>query len=84
LILLGVGWNFMFIGGSTLLTKVYTPAEKEKTQAFHDFFVFGIISISSFSAGALLNHWGWNGVNLAVIPLLVFALIKIILSETSR
>lgn len=84
LILLGVGWNFMFIGGSTLLTKVYTPAEKEKTQAFHDFFVFGIISISSFSAGALLNHWGWQGVNLAVIPLLAFALIKIILSKPDR
>lgn len=78
LILLGVGWNFMFIGGSTLLTKVYTLAEKEKTQAFHDFFVFAVISISSFSAGSILNLWGWRGVNLATIPLLLFALIIMI------
>lgn len=84
LIFLGVGWNFMYIGGSTLLTRVYRPEEKEKTQAFHDFLVFGIISLSSFSAGGLLEHWGWQGVNLAVVPLLVFALIKIILSKPDR
>jgi len=79
LILLGVGWNFMFIGGSTILSTVYFPLEKEKTQAFHDFFVFGIISISSLSAGALLNLWGWKGVNIAVIPMLILALFTILL-----
>ena len=81
LVLLGVGWNFMFIGGSTLLTQVYRKEEKEKTQAFHDFFVFTMISISSFSAGSLLNHWGWKGVNLAVTPLIIIALIGILLSK---
>ncbi|MEK6511168.1 MFS transporter [Myroides odoratimimus] len=79
LILLGIGWNFMFIGGSTILSKVYFPLEKEKTQAFHDFFVFGIISISSLSAGTLLNAWGWKGVNIAVIPMLTLALFTILL-----
>lgn len=73
LILLGVGWNFMYIGGSTLLTEVYTPLEKEKVQAFHDFFVFGAISLSGLSAGGLLKFWGWHGINLAVIPLLLTA-----------
>lgn len=79
LILLGVGWNFMYIGGSTLLTKVYLPIEKEKVQAFHDFFVFGAIGISSLSAGGLLKYWGWQGINLAVVPLLLTALLSIIL-----
>ncbi|HMR17854.1 MAG TPA: MFS transporter [Sphingobacterium sp.] len=79
LILLGIGWNFMFIGGSTLLTKVYRPTEKEKVQAFHDFFVFGTISLSGLSAGGLLKYWGWQGINIAVTPLLVIALLNIIL-----
>lgn len=78
LVLLGVGWNFMFIGGSTLLTKVYHPAEKEKVQAFHDFFVFGVISLSGLSAGGLLKYWGWQGINIAVVPLLLVALLSII------
>ncbi|QNL52214.1 MFS transporter [Olivibacter sp. SDN3] len=79
LILLGIGWNFMYIGGSTLLTKVYQPIEKEKVQAFHDFFVFGAISLSGLSAGGLLKYWGWQGINLAVVPLLITALVSIIL-----
>jgi len=77
LILLGVGWNFMFVGGSTLLTKSYQDSEKEKTQATHDFIVFGIISASSFAAGSILNHWGWTYVNLSAIPLLLIAFIII-------
>ncbi len=84
LILLGVGWNFMFIGGSTLLTKVYQPLEKEKVQAFHDFFVFGAISLSRLSAGGLLKYWGWQGINIAVIPLLLTALVSIILYVLNR
>lgn len=84
LVLLGIGWNFMFIGGSTLLTSVYQPIEKEKTQAFHDFLVFAAISISGFSAGGLLNLWGWQGVNLAVIPLLIIALIRIGFPKNNR
>jgi len=84
LILLGVGWNFMYIGGSTLLTTVYQPEEKEKTQAFHDFLVFAIISTSSFSAGGLLKYWGWEGVNMAVLPLLIFAAIAIPLLKNTQ
>src|SRR3989338_1541866 len=84
LIFLGVGWNFMYIGGSTLLTHVYYPAEKEKTQAFHDFLVFAVITGSSFLAGTLLKYWGWHGVNLAIIPLLLLALIKILIARTKK
>lgn len=84
LISLGVGWNFMFIGGSTLLTKVYHPTEKEKVQAFHDFFVFGTIGISSLLAGGLLKNWGWQGINLAIVPLLLIALLSIILNKVNN
>jgi predicted MFS family arabinose efflux permease len=84
LIFLGIGWNFMFIGGTALLSKTYRPAEKEKTQAFHDFIVFGMISLSSFSAGSILNHSGWVAVNLAVVPLLLVALITILISKRTH
>ncbi len=75
LFIVGLGWNFLFIGGTSILAKVYKPEEKEKTQAFHDFTVFTVISISSFFAGALFNHWGWTGLNLVLLPLLIITLI---------
>ncbi|KUG10636.1 MULTISPECIES: MFS transporter [Elizabethkingia] len=78
LFVVGLGWNFLFIGGSSLLTKVYRPEEKEKTQAFHDFTVFAVISIASFFAGSLFNYWGWNGVNIVMIPMLIITLIVVI------
>lgn len=75
LFIVGLGWNFLFIGGSSLLTKVYRPEEKEKTQAFNDFTVFTAMGISSFFAGTLYNNFGWNGVNLVLLPLLIVTLI---------
>lgn len=74
LILLGLGWNFLFIGGTTLLTEACTPAECAKTQAAHDFLMFGAITVASFSSGSLLNAYGWRFVNLSVIPFLLAAL----------
>lgn len=78
LILLGLGWNFLFIGGTTLLTHAYRPAERAKTQAAHDFLMFGAITVASFSAGGLLNAYGWQVMNLTVIPFLVVALSMIV------
>lgn len=78
LFIVGLGWNFLFIGGSSVLTKVYRPEEKEKTQAFHDFTVFAIISISSFFAGSLFNLWGWIGLNLVLLPLLIITSVLVI------
>ncbi len=71
LILLGMGWNFMFVGGSTLLTESYRPAERARTQAAHDFIVYGITSVASLSAGGLLATLGWYAVNVAVLPALL-------------
>ncbi|MDQ9170854.1 MFS transporter [Oxalobacteraceae bacterium R-40] len=79
LILLGIAWNFLFIGGTTLLTEACTPAERAKTQAAHDFLMFGAITIASFSSGSLLNAYGWRFVNLSVIPFLIAALAMMIM-----
>jgi MFS family permease len=72
LLLLGIGWNFMFVGGTTLLTEAYTPAERAKTQAVNDFCVFGTVAVASYLSGAL-HHWlGWKAVNLGIaLPMLV-------------
>ena len=71
--LLGVGWNFMYVGGSALLTECYTPAERAKTQAANDFLIFVMMAISSMSSGLLLNKSGWHAVNYGSIPFLVLA-----------
>ncbi len=67
LILLGLGWNFLYIGGSTLLTEAYLPEERAKTQAVNDCLVFGMVTVATFASGALHHHYGWNAVNLGVI-----------------
>lgn len=74
LLSLGVGWNFMFIGGTSLLTETYKPGESAKSQAFNDFVVFSAAAGASFGAGALLHLLGWQMVNYAVIPLILLAL----------
>ena len=71
LILLGIGWNLMYIGGTTLLTEVYTPAEKAKTQGLNDFIVFAVMGISSFSSGALIDVAGWERMNALSLPFVV-------------
>jgi MFS family permease len=71
--LLGIGWNFMYVGGSALLTESHTPAERAKTQAANDFMVFATMAVSSLSSGLLLNKSGWHAVNYGSIPFLVLA-----------
>src|SRR5687768_1028132 len=73
LFLLGVGWNFMYVGGSALLTECHMPAERAKTQAANDFLVFLTMAISSMSSGVLLHKSGWHAVNYGSIPFLVLA-----------
>ena len=78
LILLGIGWNFLFVGGTTLLTEAYRPSERAKVQATHDFLMYGSVTIATFSSGSLLNNFGWQAVNLSVLPFLLIALLMII------
>jgi len=73
LILLGVAWNFCFVGGSTLLTAVYSESEKGKVQGLNEFIVFGLSASASFAAGVILSRYGWNVVNQAAFAMLVVA-----------
>jgi len=62
LILLGLGWNFGFLGASTLILECHQPEETMRVQSFNDFIVFGVMAIGSFSSGGLLSAYGWNTV----------------------
>lgn len=70
LALVGVGWNFMYTGGTTLLTEAYAPAEKARTQGANDFIVFATMALSSLASGALVSAAGWETMNRAVLPFL--------------
>ncbi|MDP6571975.1 MAG: MFS transporter [Rhodospirillales bacterium] len=65
---LGLGWNFAFIGASTLLTESYTPEEREKVQGINDFLVFSTVALASLSSGAILHFFSWNAVQWTVLP----------------
>ena len=75
LVVLGVGWNLMYTGGTTLLTEVYAPAEKAKTQGLNDFIVFTVMGISSFSSGALIDAAGWERMNAFALPFVAVVMI---------
>lgn len=68
LMLLGVGWNFLYLGGTTLLTETYRPAEKAKVQGVNDMFIFVTLATSSLSSGVILERNGWQMLNYAAIP----------------
>ncbi len=82
--LVGLGWNFMFTAGTTLLLQTYTPAEKAKIQGINDFFVFGTVAVCSLAAGATYQAVGWAAVNLAAVPLLVLVLVAVIWLRSRR
>jgi len=70
----GIGWNFMFVAGSALVTKAYAPAERSRTQAANDFLVFGTAALTSLSSGQLLHHRGWQVVLMTAAVMLLLAL----------
>ena len=72
--LVGIAWNFMFTGGTTLLLETYTPVEKAKVQGINDFFVFGTVAVCSLAAGVIYQFVGWHALNIAVILALVVVL----------
>ena len=73
LVLLGIGWNFMYVGGTTLLTEAYRPSEKAKVQGLNEIIIFGVQALSSFSSGVLVNTAGWHTLNYVSLPLLALA-----------
>jgi hypothetical protein len=72
--MLGVGWNFLYVGGSTLLTEGYQTAERAKVQGLNDFLIFGTVAASSFMSGTLHSAFGWTAVNYGVLPLVALTL----------
>jgi MFS family permease len=84
LLLLGVGWNFMFIGATTLLTSCHAEAEKAKVQGFNDFLVFTTVAVSASSAGALHHLIGWQAMNLLAVPGLVLVAALVLFGSGAR
>jgi MFS family permease len=84
LILLGLGWNFGFIGATALVTDCYRPEERAKVQAANDFLIFGSVAIASFSSGKLLSAGGWESVNWLVFPPVVIALVLLAWQQRTR
>jgi MFS family permease len=84
LILLGIGWNFGFIGATAMVTDCYRSEERTKVQAANDFLVFGATAIASFSSGTLLNAGGWDSVNWLVFPPVAIALFLLVWQQRSK
>jgi len=78
LVLLGVGWNFLYIGGTTLLTTTYRPEERAKVQGANDQTIFIVMVLSSFTSGMTVTTAGWERVNLAALPLVAIVAAAII------
>ena len=78
LVFLGVGWNFLYIGGTTLVTTTYTPTERGKAQATNDMTIFAAGLASSLSAAALLQAFGWQMLNVILLPWLALAAASLI------
>jgi MFS family permease len=77
LLLLGAGWNFLYVGGTTLLTQAYRPAERGRAQAANDLLVFTVSLAASLGAGALLHRVGWRRMNALLLPCLLPTMIAV-------
>src|SRR5947209_18418913 len=84
LIVLGIGWNFGFVGASALVLETHRPQERNKVQAFNDFLVFGMMAIGSFSSGQLLANFGWSAVNMVVYPPVILGLAVLSVASLAR
>ena len=68
--LLGLGWNFLFVGGTILLTSSYSDAQKATAQGLNDILVFGMVTVTALGSGALHHALGWDAINPAMAPFL--------------
>ena len=84
LAILGVGWNFLFVGGTTLLTTTYTPAEKHKAEGAMNFCVFATMAVTSFASGALVTTQGWTWLNLGSLPVVAVIVAALVWLAATR
>lgn len=78
LVLLGIGWNFGFIGSTSIVASSYRPHEANKVQGFHDIILFGTVALSSFSSGKVFDAFGWSFINLVIWPVTSICLILLL------
>jgi len=78
LVLLGVGWNFLYIGATTLLTETYRPEERAKAQGVNEFAIFAMMAVSSFTSGMIVANAGWEKVNYAATPLIAIVVVALV------
>lgn len=78
LVLLGIGWNFGFIGATAMLTETYAPEEKSKAQGANDMILFGSVAFASLMSGQTLNAWGWGAINWIVFPVIITCLLSLL------
>jgi MFS family permease len=78
LVLLGLGWNFGFIGATAMVAESYRPSERNKTQGLHDFILFTCVALSSFFSGRFLVAGGWHTMNLVVFPVVGLCLLALL------
>ncbi len=79
LVLLGIGWNFGFIGATAIVASSYRPQEADKVQGFHDIILFGLVALSSFSSGKVFTAYGWSVMNLVIWPVTIVCLVLVLL-----
>jgi MFS family permease len=78
LVLLGIGWNFGFIGATSMVTDTYAPEEKNKAQGANDFIIFGSVAFASLMSGKALNAYGWDMLNWIIFPVSGLALVSLL------
>jgi MFS family permease len=84
LFLLGVGWNFLFTGSTTLSLSAYAPEEKDRAQGALNFWLFATLALSSFASGVIVTTQGWQWLNLGSLPLLLTAAAMLWLARSRR
>jgi hypothetical protein len=84
LIVLGIGWNFGFVGASALVLETHRDEERTRVQSFNDFLIFGLMALGSFASGGLLTSYGWSAVNLVVFPPVLLAIVVLIWAAWSH
>jgi MFS family permease len=84
LILLGLGWNFGFIGATTMLTETYRPEERGKVQGLNDFLIFGSVAAASFASGSLFTSVGWAWINYLIFPVVAICVVALGSSALQR
>ena len=84
LVLLGLGWNFGFVGASAMVLQTHQPEERTRIQSVNDFLIFGTMAVGSFSSGHLLTAYGWDAVNWVVFPPVILALLVLTATVTKR